>query len=143
METPVVKVVCVADVVSTNADFAASSVLALEVNNDFLLEIRQEEKESIAAINEKQKVIQLQSSERLQAALDRILGSLQNRFRKSKGGSARRKIKEGKTRITLQEGDIVNVANVQQQLAQTEVRKTNLQNPHNNKLLRWHCPKAP
>ena len=132
METPVAKVVSVADVVSTNADFAASALLALEVNNDFLLEIRQEEKEPIAAINEKQKVIQLQSSERLPAALDRILGSLQNRFRKSKGGSARRKIKEGKTRITLQEGDIVNVANVQQQLVQTEVRRTNLQNPHNN-----------
>ena len=118
------KVVSVADVVSTNADFAASALLALEANNDFLLEIRQEEK---AAINKKQKVIQLQSSERLQAAVDRIFGSLQNKFRKSKGGSARRKIR-GKTRITLQEGDVVNAANVQQQLVQTKVRRTNLQN---------------
>ena len=78
------KVVSAADMVSTNADFAASSLFALEVNDDFLLQIRREEKEPIAAIDEKQKVIQLQSSERLQAALDRILGSLQNRFRKSK-----------------------------------------------------------
>ena len=83
-------------------------------------------KEPIAAINEKQKVIQLQSSECLQAVLDKILGSLQNRFRKSKGQSARRKIKKGKTRITLQKGDIVYVANVQQQLVQMEVRKINL-----------------
>ena len=94
MEIPIVKVVSVADVVSANA---ASAILTLEVS-EFLLEIRQEGKESIVAINKKQKVIQLQSSECLQVALERILGSLQNRFRKSKGGSARSKIKEEKNK---------------------------------------------
>ena len=112
-----------ADVVRTNTDFAASAVLALEINNNFLLEIKQKGKQPIAAINEKQKVIQLQSSERLQAALDRLLGTLHTRFTKAKGGTARKKIKEGKTRLTLQEGDVVDVANVTQQLVQAEVRK--------------------
>ena len=115
-ETPVVRMVSVADVVSANADFAASAlyILALEVNNDFLLEIRQKGKEPIAALNDKQKVIQLESSsERLRAALDRILGTLHNKFSKSKGGSARKKIREGKTRITLQEGYVVDIAAVQ------------------------------
>ena len=112
-----------ADVVRINTDFAASAVLALEVNNNFLLEIKQKGKQPIAAINEKQKVIQLQSSERLQAALDRLLGTLHTRFTKAKGGTARKKIKEGKTRLTLQEGDVVDVANVTRQLVQAEVRR--------------------
>ena len=85
-----------ADVVRTNTDFVAPAVLALEVNNNFLLEIKQKGKQPIAAINAKQKVIQLQSSERLQAALDRLLGTLHTRFTKAKGGTARKKMKEGR-----------------------------------------------
>ena len=74
-----------ADVVSANAEFAASALLALEVNNDFLSEMRQKGKEPFAALNEKQKVIQLEStSECLQAALDRLLGTLHNKFSKGK-----------------------------------------------------------
>ena len=131
-ETPVVRVVSVADVVSANAEFAASALLALEVNNTFLLEIRQKGKEPIAALNEKQKVIQLESSsKRLQDALDRLLGTLHNMFSKSKGGSARKKIREGKTRITLQEGDVVDIAAVKQNLEQVR-GKFNTTNAQNN-----------
>ena len=104
----------------------------MEVNNDFLLEIRQKGKEPIAALNDKQKVIQLESSsERLRAALDRILGTLHNKFSKSKGGSARKKIREGKTRITLQEGDVVDIAAVQQKLVQVR-GKFNTTNAQDN-----------
>ena len=131
-ETPFVRIVSVADVVSANAEFAASALLALEVNNDFLLEIRQKGKEPIAAPNEKQKVIQLEStSQRLQAALDRLLGTLHNKFSKSKGGSARKKVREGKTRITLQEGDVVDIAAVQQKLVQVR-GKFNTTNAQDN-----------
>ena len=52
-------------------------------------------------------------------------------FSKSKGGSAKKKIREGKTRITLQEGDVVDIAAVKQNLEQVR-GKFNTTNAQNN-----------
>ena len=101
---------------------AASALLALEVNNNFLLEVRQKGTQPIAALNNQLKMVQLQSTERLKVALNKLLGKLQSRFTKAKGGTARRKIKEGKTKIIVQESDVVDVASVRKQLQETEVR---------------------
>ena len=63
--SPVARLLPVADVVSANVEYAASAVIALEIKNEFLLQIKKSGVEPIAAINSKQTIVQLEATERL------------------------------------------------------------------------------
>ena len=116
-----VHVISVADVACANTPSADTALLALEIDNVFLLEIRHQGKEPIQTINSQQKAIQLVDSQQLQASLEKLIGKLQSRCSRAKGGAERRKIKEGKSKVLLQEGDVLDVAAVKEKLERIEV----------------------
>ena len=117
-----VRVVSVVDVACARKQDVASAQLALEVDNELLLQVEREGKSPIDEMNRVLSVIQLnRESERLQVSLEKISSKLQNRLLKSKGGSGRKQIKEGKTRVTLQEGDMLDVGVLERTLQQAEV----------------------
>ena len=118
------KVVSVTDVVCTTTTAAASAVLALEIANDFLMNMRREGKNFIEEINKRISghVISVNTtSTRIQSALEKAAGKLSAKFSKAKGGAERKKLKGGKTRVTRQTSDIVNVATVEAKLEETVV----------------------
>ena len=127
MEEPVVRVVSVTDVACATTQTATSAHLALEINNAFLLHLKREKKSILEELDKQQHTIKLNiSSVRLKESLEKATGKLSSRFRSANGGSARKRIKAGKTNITLHSGDMVDVAAVEEQLQQTEVRKTSI-----------------
>ena len=85
------------------------------------MHIKKSGKEPIAEINSKQAIVQLEATERLQLSLEKILGSLTSRFTRAKGGTARRKIREGNTKVTLQGSDVTNIRAVKEELRRKEV----------------------
>ena len=104
----VVRIVSVACASSTTA---ASAVLALQRNNEFLLDIKRQRKNAIEEINAQQQFIKLNTkSVWLQGSLEKLLGKLQSRFSKAKGGAERKKLKMRTCHVTLQKEDVINVA---------------------------------
>ena len=125
MEESPVRVVSVSDVVCATTTAAASAVLALEVDNDFLINIKREGKNLVEEINKRicGHILSLDmNSTRIQSLLEKAAGKLCTKFSKAKGGDERKKIKGAKTRVTLQMSDIVNVATVEAELEETAVR---------------------
>ena len=128
MEEASVRVVSVADVACANTQTAASAVLALEIDNEFLISTKREGGNVIEETNKhiSGNVISLNTdSNHLQGSLEKAAGKLCAKFSKAKGGAERKKIKGGKTRIILQPHDVVDVGAVQDVLQQTEVRCMN------------------
>ena len=128
MEEAVVTVVSVADVACANAQTAASAVLALEIDNEFLINTKREGRNVVEETNRhiSGNVISLNTnSNHLQGSIEKAAGKLCAKFSKAKGGAERKKIKGSKTRIVLQSDDVVDVGAVQDELQQTEVRCTN------------------
>lgn len=121
MDSSPVRLVATGDVVNANAEFAASAVLALEVDNEYLLEVKQKCLEPIAAINSTQSVVQLETTQRLRLSLEKRIGALHSKFTNAKGGTARRKIREGKTKFILQEEDLTDIAAMREELRKKEV----------------------
>ena len=116
--------VSVADVACANTRTVASAVLALEIANEFLLGMKRDGKNLVEETSKRisgQLISLNTSSKRIQGSLEKVAGKLSAKFSKAKGGAERKKIKGGKTRITLQLGDTVNVATVEDKLQQTEV----------------------
>ena len=113
--------VSVADVACANTHTVASAVLALEIANEFLLGMKRDGKNLVEETSSGQLISLNTSSKRIQGSLEKAAGKLSAKFSKAKGGAERKKIKGGKTRITLQLGDTVNVATVEDKLQQTEV----------------------
>jgi len=121
-----VRVISVSDVVCATTQSVASALFALEIDNSFLLNIGEEGKNAITEINKQQRVIQLvEESERLVASLEKLIGKLHRRFSQAKGGTMRKKIREGKTKVILQEGDVVDIKTMKEQLQHTEVSTNN------------------
>ena len=60
-------------------------------------------------------------STRIQTALEKAAGKLSTKISKAKSGAERKKIKGGKTRVTLQTSDIVDVATAEAKLEETVV----------------------
>ena len=117
-----VRIVSVSDVACATNATAASAVLALQINNGFLLNIKQERKQPIAELNHHLNNIKLNTnSVRLHTALQKLIGKLNSRFSKAKGGGERKKLKMGASHMTLQKYDIVNVSEMQHKLNETEV----------------------
>ena len=118
------KVVSVTDVACATTTAAASAVLGLEIANDFLMNMKREGKNFIEETNRRISghMISLNmQSTRIQTALEKAAGKLSTKFSKAKGGAERKKIKGGKTRVTLQTCDIVDVATVEAKLEETVV----------------------
>ena len=61
------------------------------------------------------------TSTRIQSALEKAARKLSTKFSKAKGGAEQKKLKGGKTRVTLQTSDIMNVATVEAKLEETVV----------------------
>ena len=114
--------VSVADVACANTRTVASAVLALEIANEFLLGMKRDGKNLVEETSKRisGQLISLNTSS-TQGSLVKAAGKLSAKFSKAKGGAERKKIKGEKTRITLQLGDTVNVATVEDKLQQTEV----------------------
>ena len=113
--------VSVADVACANTHTVASAVLALEIANEFLLGMKRDGKNLVEKTSKRisgQMISLNTSSKRIQGSLEKEAGKLSAKFSKAKGGAER---KGGKTRITLQLGDTVNVATVEDKLQQIEV----------------------
>ena len=83
------KVVSVTDMVCTTTTAAASAVLALEIANDFLMNMRREGKNFMEEINKRISghVISVNTtSTRIQSALEKAAGKLSTKFSKAKVG---------------------------------------------------------
>ena len=125
MAEALVRVVSAADVACATTQTVSSAVLALEIDNEFLINTKRERRNVIEEVNKqiRDKVISLNvNSTRMQGSLDKAAGKLRAKFSKAKGGAERKKIKSGKTRIILQTEDTVDVGAVQDELQQTKVR---------------------
>ena len=118
-----VRIVSATDVVCVRKqDTDFTQQVAIEVDNEYLLKVKREGKNLVDEINASLTAIQLnRESERLQASLERSTGKLWNRLQKAKGGSERKRIKDGKTRVMLKEGDTIDVGVLTQNLQQAEV----------------------
>ena len=118
-----VRIVSATDVVcARKQDTDFTQQVAIEVDNEYLLKVKREGKNLVDEMNASLTAIQLnRESERLQASLERSTGKLWNRLQKAKGGSERKRIKDGKTRVMLKEGDTVDVGVLTQNLQQAEV----------------------
>ena len=110
-----VRVVAVSDVACANTEVAGSAALALELDNDFLLKVK---KNIIEEINKQQQMIQLSSSDRIRESLRRLTGKLGARIGR---GDERKRIQPGKSHITLQSDDLIDVSAVKEMLEKTEV----------------------
>ena len=114
-----------------SADVACSSksvdsaVLALEVHNSFLLNLKKEGKDYIDELNKctaGQGVVLDKSCTRLLSTVEKVAGKLATKFNQAKGSWQRNKIRSGKTHIIIRSGETVNAATVEEQLHQAEVK---------------------
>lgn len=124
MEGSPVTVVSASDVVCATTTAAASAVLALEIENDFLINMKREGKNLMEETNKRISghIVSLDmNSTRIQSLLEKAAGKLCTKFSKAKGGAERKKIRGAKTRVTLQMSDIVNVVTVEAELEETAV----------------------
>ena len=118
-----VRIVSATDVVcARKQDTDFTQQVAIEVDNEYLLKVKREGKNLVDEMNASLTAIQLnRKSEQLQASLERSTGNLWNRLQKAKGGSERKRIKDGKTWVMLKEGDTIDVGVLTQNLQQAEV----------------------
>ena len=114
------RVIFVADVACAKAQSAVTALLALEIYA-FMLEIRHQGKEPKQAINSQQKPIQLAYLQQVQVSLEKLMEKLQSKFSRAKVGAEQRKIKEEKSKMLLQEGNVLDVAAVKEKLERTKL----------------------
>lgn len=118
-ESPV-KIISASDVTYS----VDSAILALEISNDFLLQVRREGKSLLEEINKgiSSNAITLdKNSTRLRSTLEKTVGKLFTKFTRAKGGTERKKIKDGKTRVTVSCGETVDSIAMEDRLQQAEV----------------------
>ena len=115
------RVVAVSDVACATAKVADTSALALELDNEFVLQVKEKKQNIIDEINKQQQVMQLAHSDRIRESLRRLSGKLSGKIGRAKGGDARKKIRTGKSHIMLETNDLINVSALREQVEKTEV----------------------